>query len=158
MRLKTKVMLAVVPAASLVAAGGIIAATVALRRRRRKRASSFMPEEVRATLEQLCSLKGADFIPDGLGTSLYQRRLSSLTDRQLVGVYVMVKLVEALRNCGLDLHGLSKKELADNVGLVRGVFHERDGRKEVLHQLGSLGAEAARSILSDALLVAGMMA
>ena len=158
MRLKTKVMLAVVPAASLVAAGGIVAAAVALRRSRRKRASSFMPGEVRAALEQLCSLKGSDFIPDGLGTSLYQRRLSSLTDRQLVGVYVLVKLVEALRNSGLDLHGLSKQELADNMSLVRGTLHQREGRQEVLRQLGSFGAEAARSVLSDALLVAGVMA
>ena len=156
MKLKTKLIMAAVPVASLAVAGAVVGVGAALAKRRRKRAASFMPEEVRAALEQLCSLNSAAFLRDGLGSSVYQRKLGSLTDRQLVGVYLMVKLASTLRDRGVDLRLLTPTQLKGEMGLIHGTLQKRASRTELLHELGSIGAETALSILGDALTVASV--
>ena len=149
MRLKTKIMLAAVPVIAVAAVGTALAMRAAIKKHRQKRAASFMPQEVRASLEELCSLKGEDFVPDKLGNSLYQRRLEKLTDRQLIGVYAAIKTAEVLRGRGVDLHNVSKADIAEDLISLRAMAHERKGRQELITKLGSVGAETALSMLND---------
>lgn len=156
MRFKTKIKLAVASATAITVVGTVIVVREVLRRRRVKQDRSFMSDEVRVALEDLCTLKGEDFVPDRIGTSLYQRRLASLTDRQLVGVYVMIKLGEALHKRGVDIHQLSRQEILAEAVRVHKSVHQGKGRQELLRALGSIGAEAARSMLGDGLMLAGV--
>ena len=153
-----KVIVAAVPVVAVAVVGGVAAAVLHLRQKRRKEASSFLSAEVRNALQTLCSLKGEDFIPDSLGTSLYQRKLDSLTDGQLIGVYVVIKLVEVLRGRGVDFRNLSKDNLAGEVLSLRDATHSFGNRRDRLLWLGSFGADAIRSLLGDAVLLASMAA
>lgn len=154
MRLKTKIIIAAVPVAVATAAGIVIATRKHLRRLRDREASSFLSDDVRVALQALCGLKGEDFVPDGLGTSLYQRRLDELTDRQLIGVYTVIKVAEVLRGRGADLHQLSREDLLREAASMRDATRRRQNRHELLKQLGSFGADTAKSVLADGLVLA----
>ena len=156
MHLKTKIIIAAVPVAAAAVAGVVIVTRKHLRRLRRKEDSSFLSNDVRDALQALCSLKGEDFVPDGPGTSLYQRRLDELTDRQLIGVYVLIKVAETLHARGTDFHQLSKAEVLREVALMRDATHRKHSRHELLKQLGSLGIDTAKSVLADGLMLASM--
>ncbi|MDO4805936.1 MAG: hypothetical protein Q4A07_01675 [Coriobacteriales bacterium] len=158
MRLKTKITIAAVSAAAITVAGVVVVVRVHRRRHRRKEASSFLSADVRDALQGLCSLQGEDFVPDGLGSSLYQRRLESLTDKQLIGVYVVIKVAEALRARGVDVRQISKEDLLNEVGLLHNVTHNKSDRRELLRRLGLLGAETAKGVLDDGLLLTGIAA
>ena len=153
MRLKTKIMLAAIPAAALALTGTIIVVHVRRRRQRKREASSFLSPDVRDALQGLCSLKGEDFVTDGVQSSLYQRRLESLTDRQLIGVYILIKLAETLRARGISLRGLSTEELVSEAITLRAAAHNHD-RHDLIKTLGSFGLETARGVFDDALLLA----
>lgn len=153
MRLKTRIALAAIPVAAAVVAGIAIGVRTHMRRRKKREAASFLSDESRIALQKLCDLKGDDFVPDGLGLSMYERTLDSLTDGQLVGVYLLIKVVEVLRARNVDMHQLSKEELAIT---IREAAHNKQGRKEMLKWLGSFGADAIRSMLSDGLMLASM--
>lgn len=158
MRLKTKITIAAVSAAAITAAGVVVAVRVHQRRCRRKEASSFLTADVREALQGLCSLQGEDFVSDGLGSSLYQRRLESLTDKQLIGVYVAIKVAEALRARGIDARQISKEDLLNEVGSLRKITRNKKDRRELIRRLGLLGAETTKGILDDGLLLAGIAA
>ncbi|MBR3235900.1 MAG: hypothetical protein IKG11_09830 [Atopobiaceae bacterium] len=158
MRLKTKLMLVAIPTAAVVVAGTAVAVAIHIKRKRRKINSSFLPEDVRNSLQDLCSLKGEDFVSDGVKASLYQRRLESLTDKQLIGVYVLIKAAEVLRGRGIDIHDLSKEDVVSEVSMLRDAAHNKHDRRELLSALGSIGADTARSVLSDGLILAGKTA
>lgn len=154
MRLRTKIALAAISTTAVVTIGTI--AVIRHHRNRRKHAHDFLPEEARSSLVELCSLKGEDFVPDGLGTSLYQRKLASLSDRQLIAVYVAIKVGETLRARGVDLHQMSKAEIIHEAERLHHTPKDKDFRRELLSQLGSLGAETALRMLRDGLIVAGI--
>ena len=157
MRFKTKVLLVAVPTFAVVAAGTAIAVGLHLRQMRRKRDSSFLPNEVRSSLEDLCLLKGEDFVPDAMGTSRFQRKLEALTDRQLIGVYVVLNAVKVLHDRGINVHEMSKQDIAREVVSLRSAAHGKHDRRELLRRIGSFGADTARSMLSDGLVLAGAM-
>lgn len=154
MRLKTKIIIATVPLAAAGVAGVVIVAHKHLRRLRKREETSFLTDDVRNTLQKLCDLKGEDFVPDGLGTSLYQRRLYELTDRQLIGVYILIKVAEALRSRGTNLNQLSREQLLHEAGVIRNAMRHKQDRRELLRQLGSLSVDTARGVLADGLLIA----
>ena len=156
MRLKTKIMLAAVPVIAVAAVGTALVMRKAIQKHREKKAASFMPAEVRASLEELCSLKGEDFVPDKLGNSLYQRKLGKLTDRQLIGVYAAIKTAEVLHGRGIDLRNASKADIAEDLISLRKMTHERKGRQELITKLGSVGAETALSMLNDGVMLMRM--
>ena len=158
MRLKTKITIAAVSVAAVVTAGSVVAIRTYVRRRRHKAATSFLSADVRDALQELCSLEGSDFVPDKLGSSIYSRRLESLTDRQLIGVYVTIKVVEALRIRGVDIQQLSKDDLFHELSLLQEVVHNKNDRRDLLRRLGMIGVETTRGILSDGLLIAGIAA
>ena len=155
MRLKTKIMLAAVPAAAIVLAGTVIALRVQRRRMNKRQETAFLPEEVRAVLTDLCTLKGEDFAPDGMGSSVYQRRLETLSDKQLIGVYIAIKTVEVLRARGTNIGSISKQELARE---LRSVASNKPSRHDVIKWLLSLGVDTVRSMLGDGLTLAGLAA
>ena len=154
MRLKTKIIIATAPLAAAGVAGVVIVAHKHLRRLRKREETSFLTDDVRNTLQKLCDLKGEDFVPDGLGTSLYQRRLYELTDRQLIGVYILIKVAEAMRSRGTDLRQLSREQLLHEASVVRNAMHHKQDRRELLRQLGSLSVDTAKGVLADGLLIA----
>ena len=154
MRLRIKIALAAVSTAAIVTVGTI--AVIRHHHNRRKHAHDFLPEEARSSLVELCSLKGEDFIPDRLGTSLYQRKLESLNDRQLIAVYIAIKVGETLRARGVDLHQMSKADIVHEAERLHQTPKDKDFRRELLGQLGSLGAETALRMLKDGLIVAGI--
>lgn len=161
MRLKTKLILAAVPTAAAVIAGTAIVVIHKHRKKRRKTREDykvFMSDNVRHSLEELCKLNSEDFIPDGLGSSLYQRRLETLGDAQLLGVYVAVKLVEVLRGEGLSAKNLSKKDLKGRASLVRSIVSKSYTRQDLLVRLGSIGVKTVQSMLRDALTIARLNA
>ena len=155
-RVVRKVIVAAIPVATVAVAGGAALVALHIRQKRRKKASSFLSAEVRNALQSLCSLKGEDFVPDGLGSSLYQRKLNSLTDKQLIGAYVAIKLVEVLRGRGVDFRNLSKDNLVSEVLSLRDATHSFGNRRDRIMWLGSFGADTIRSLLGDAALLAGM--
>lgn len=157
MRLKTKIMLVAVPAAAVALTGTLVAVHVRRRIKRKREASSFLSADVRDAVQGLCSLKGEDYLPDSLGSSLYQRRLESLTDRQLIGVYVLIKVAEVLHARGVSFQQLSREELMHEAIALRAKARHHD-RRDLLKLLGSLGKETARSVMDDALLLAKMNA
>lgn len=158
MRLKTKITIAAVSVAVVATTGAVVAFRTYTRRRRRRAATSFLSADVRDALQELCSLEGSDFMPDKLGSSIYQRRLESLTDKQLIGVYLIFKVVEALRIRGVDVHQLSRDDLIHEVNLLHEAVHSKNDRRELVRRLGMLGVETTRGILSDGLLIAGIAA
>lgn len=158
MRLKTKILLVAIPTAAIVATGTVIAVGLHIHRLHRKKAAAFLPDEVRNALEDLCRLKAEDYAPDKLGTSLYQRKLNTLTDRQLIGVYLLIKTAEVLHSRGVNIHHLTKDDVRTEVTRLRDAAHDRHDRRALLARLGSIGAETARGVLSDGLLLAGMAA
>ena len=157
LKLKTKILLAAVPAAIITGTVTIVALRIQKRRLRKREASSFLSEDVRTALQELCNLKGEDFVPDGVGTSLYQRRLESLSDRQLIGIYLLIKVAEVLHARGATVHSLSKAELVSELSVIR-ERTPRQNRHELLKFLGSFGIDTVRSVLSDALMLAGSAA
>lgn len=154
MRLRTKIALAAISTTTVVIVGTIV--IIRHRHNRRRHAHDFLPEDAHSSLVELCSLKGEDFVPDGLGTSLYQRRLASLNDRQLIAVYIAIKVGETLRARGVDLHKMSKAEIIHEAEKLHHTTKDKDFRRELLSQLGSLGAETALRMLKDGLIVAGI--
>jgi len=156
MRLKTKILLVAVPTVTVVAAGTALAVSLHFRRLRRRRESSFLSSEVRSSLQGLCMLKAEDFVPDGLGTSLYQRRLESLNDRQLIGVYVVLNAAKVLRDRGVDIHSMSKQDVATEIVRLHETLHGQHDRRAIIKRLASFGADTARSMLSDGLVLTGM--
>ena len=132
MRFKTKVLLVAVPAAAVVVAGTAVAVGLHIRRSRRKRESSFLPDEVRSSLEDLCLLKGEDFVPDKMGNSRYQRKLEFLTDRQLIGVYVVLNAVKVLHDRGVNVHDLSKQDVAREIVALHNAAHGKHDRRALL--------------------------
>lgn len=156
MRLKTKIMLAAIPASAAIVVGTVL--VIRRHLKKRKHAHDFLPEEARGSLEMLCSLKGDDFVPDGLGTSIYQRKLETLNDRQLVAVYIAIKLGETLRARGADFHHMSKAELTSEAHALRLNMKDKDMRHYLLKQLGSIGVETALSMLNDGLAIASVAA
>jgi len=154
MRLKTKIILAAIPASAAIVVGTVL--VIRRHLKKRKHAHDFLPEEARGSLEVLCSLKGDDFVPDRLGTSVYQRKLESLSDRQLVAAYVAVKLAETLRARGVDFHSMSKAELALEAQKLYADIKDKSVRHYLIKQLGSIGVETALSILNDGLMIASV--
>ena len=154
MRLKTKIILAAIPASAAIVVGTVL--VIRLHLNERKHTHDFLPEEARGSLRELCSLKGDDFVPDGFGTSVYQRKLESLSDRQLVAVYVTIKLAETLRARGVDFHQMSKAELALEAQKLHADIKDKSVRHYLLKQLGSIGVETALSILNDGLMIASV--
>ena len=156
MRLKTKILLVAVPTVAIIAAGAAVVVGMHIHRLRKKEESSFLPNEVRSSLEDLCLLKAEDFAPDKMGSSRYQRKLESLTDRQLIGVYLVVNAAKVLHDRGVDIRHMSKEDVAHEVSMLRSAVHEKPDRHELLKRLGSFGADTARSMLSDGLYLAGV--
>lgn len=162
MRLKTKLIIAGVS----VAAAAITGAVVVVRKKRqskknqkkkhqkKKQKSSLLTEEVRVSVEELLRLKGEDFVPDGLGTSLYQRKLGTLTDRQLMGVYALVKTGEVLRQRGVDLRSMSKADVDEVVSGLRMALDNKEDRHELILRLEEFGADVFKSMLGDGMQLA----
>ena len=147
MRMKARVLLATIPVVACLAVG----AAVAIRRRGRKKRERVMPDEVRTSVEQLLLLKGEDFVPDGLGTSLYERKLHTLTDRQLVAVYALVKLGEGMRARGIDVAHLSIHDIEASKAEFRKALVTDEGRSEIIRELAGFGWEVLHSTLGDAM-------
>ncbi len=156
MRLKTKLLLVAVPTAAVISTGALVVLGLHFRKLRRKQESSFLPSEVRGSLEELCLVKAEDFAPDKFGSSRYQRKLESLTDRQLIGVYVVINAAKVLRDRGVDPRQLSKEDVIHEVSQLRNAVHGKHDRRELIKRLGSFGVDTARSMLDDGLLLAGM--
>ena len=154
MRLKTKLMLAAVPATAVALTGTIVIVHIQHRRRRRREISSFLTPDVRDAIQELCSLKGDEYTPDTIGSSLYQHRLETFTDRQLIGVYLLIKVAEVMHARGVSVRGASKEDLISEAIVLHKTIH--GDRHELLKLLGTLTMEAAHSVMDDAFLLAKM--
>lgn len=149
----SKAVLVAVPVVTVVALGGVVVLAVHHQNEQRKKAASFLSSDVRDALQSLCSLKGEDFVPDGLGSSLFQRRLNTLTDKQLIATYVLIKMAEVLRARGTDVRSLSKDNFVKEVLTLRNIA-QGYGRKELIRRLGLFGVDTIRSMLGDAAMLA----
>jgi hypothetical protein len=152
MRLKTKILMVAIPTVSAMAVGAILVARH--KRKKRRHAHDFLPKEARDALVELLDLKGEDFVPDGLGTSIYQRKLETMSDRQLIGAHLAIKVAEILRERGLDLANLSRDDVIHEVRELRKSAKGKDTRQDLIDRLGSLGSDVARGMLKDGLTVA----
>jgi hypothetical protein len=148
MRLKTRIALVAVPVAAAVVAGTVVAVRVRLRR---KKARQFLPGDLRDSVEELLRLKGGDFVPDGLGTSLYHRNLSQMTDRQLLSVYALVKAGEVLRSQGVINRRPTRAELMAASDEFHVAFSNKQGRDELLRTLEKFGSALLVEVAKDAL-------
>lgn len=138
-----------VPTAVVIVAGTIVVKKLRERKRKRKNLGHKMPEQLRSAIEELLTLQGQDFVPDGLGSSLYQRKLATMPDYQLVALYALAKAVEVLRNRGIKIQGASKEERHEALEQFHATLKQGDGRKRVLAELGSFGYEMLQEILKD---------
>lgn len=152
MRLKTKIIAVAIPTVSAIAVGAILVARH--KRKKRRRGHDFLPKEAHDALVELLDLKGEDFVPDGLGSSLYQRKLNSMSDRQLIGVHLAIKVAEILSTRGIDLTQLTHDEVIGEVKTLRKTAKNKDTRQDLIDRLGSLGSDVARGMLKDGLTVA----
>ena len=69
---------------------------------------------------------------------------------------MVVNAAKVLRDRGVDIHSLSKEDVAHEVTMLRSAVHGKHDRHELLRRLGSFGADAAHSMLDDGLMLAGM--
>jgi len=148
MRIKTKMALVAAPMAVAVVAGTVVAVRVHLRK---KRVRQFLPNDLRASIEGLLRLKGDDFVPDGLGTSLYHRKLAQMSDRQLLGVYALVKAGEVLRREGVIERKPTRAELKAAADEFQVTISNERSREELMRNLEKLGGAMLLEIARDAL-------
>ena len=154
-RIKLMAVAIAVPTAAVIAAGAYAVYKLRERKRRREREEKGhkMPEQLRSSIEELLSLQRQDFVPDGLGKSMYQRKLATMPDYQLIALYALVKAVEVLRNRGSRIQGASKEERHEAVQQFHAMLKKGNGRKKVLAELGSFGFEMLHEILKDGMLL-----
>ncbi|MBO7675214.1 MAG: hypothetical protein J6S63_09420 [Atopobiaceae bacterium] len=148
MRFRTKVALAAAPVAAAVVVGTVVAVRV---RMRKKRMRQFLPEGLREAMEELLRLKGDDFVPDGLGTSLYHRKLARMSDRQLLGAYALVKAGEVLRRKGVIERKPTRAELKAAADEFQATISKERSREELIRSLEKLGGAMLLEITRDAL-------
>lgn len=154
-KIKLMAVAIAVPTAAVIAAGAFAVYKLRDRKRKRKREEKGhqMPEQLRSSIEELLSLKGQDFVPDGLGNSIYQRKLATMPDYQLIALYALVKAVEVLRNRGIRMQGASREERHEALQQYQAMLKKGNGRKKVLAELGSFGFEMLQEILKDGMLL-----
>jgi hypothetical protein len=155
MRLKTKIIIATVPVVVTVTAVAVRVITKKLIPEHKEK-KMILPGEVRAGIEEIIWLKAEDFVPDGLGTSLYQRKLSTMSDKQLIGIYAIVKVGDVMRQRGVDPHMPTIREVDEAIKELRAMTATKQGRREILSELGSIGFEVAQGAMRDGLMYVGL--
>lgn len=132
-------------------AGTTAAVVVVHRRRKRRRARGFLPKRARNALRELLGLAAADFVPDGLGKTLYQRKLDRMNDRQLLILFAVVKAGSILRARGVTSQELSPSVRSEALDAYRSAMETGAEREAMLSKLGSFGYDALRAVLQLAL-------
>ena len=166
MKLRTKIAMIAVPAAALGAFATItVVRTVRKHRRRKARHAAFkrpnpvvavarghvVPAQTREQVEELLRLRGEDFVPEGIGTSLYQRRLGKMSDKELLALFALTQVGAYAREHGVDPLHPSDEAKAEAARLFKGVAAgDEQTRSELLGHLGAFG----RDMLGDSLRLA----
>lgn len=148
---RLRVLAVAIPATAAVAAITTVGIVRARRRRRRRRAQGFLPRRVREAIREMLSMTAADFLPGGVGMSLYQRRLNKMSDRSLLVLYAVVKAGSFLRKRGADPAAITEADSEGALATYNGALASGLGRTELLGKLGSLGYDALRAVLKAAL-------
>ena len=87
---------------------------------------------------------------------MYQRKLSTMSDKQLIGIYAIVKGVDVMRQRGVDPHMPTIREVDEAIKELRAMTATKQGRREILVELGSIGFEVAQGAMRDGLLYVGL--
>lgn len=143
-----KLVLVAVPAGAAVAVGTVAFAVHRYRKRRRNR-HKFMAKDTRENVEALLRMQAPDFVADGLGSSLAERKITYMSDPQLVALYALTKVVKVMRARGVDLERPTKEDVERAIQEVQTLFSDGEGRKELLGKLGSIGFEVMQAVLKD---------
>ena len=158
MKLRTKVVAIAVTSAAVAAVGAFVVVHTLRKRTKervalaRKPSSHPSPREAREQVRELLRLRGEDFIPDGLGTSLYQRRLNTMNDRQLLILLALTQVGVYIREQGVDPLHPSEEAKAEAKELFRGVVKGDDeARSELLAKLGAMGGDVVKELLRGAM-------
>ena len=146
---KNKLALVAVPAAGAAVAVGTVAFAIHRYRKRRRNRHKFMTKDTRENVESLLRMQSQDFVPDGLGSSLTDKRISYMSDPELVALYALTKVVKVMRSRGVNLEKPTKEDVEQGIREVRTLFSEGEGRKELFAKLGSIGFEVLQAVLKD---------
>ncbi len=152
---KIKLIVTAVVVAVPIAVGAVGVALI--KRRLSKKAEQgrkgrkLLPDNARVSIEELLMLKGQDLVPDKLGKSLLERKLDSMSDRNIILLYALVKVGEVLRSRGVSVRGASKEDVHEALATFSNITSESHSRKDLLAELGRFGFEVWCSMLQDGL-------
>lgn len=98
-------------------------------------------------------MRGQDFIVDGsLGSSLFERRLKRLDDKQLIMLFALVQLGQLARRKGIDpLHPSAEQVISALETLAEARRKAPFTRGEVMEELRSQAPSSLKEALSVAL-------
>lgn len=128
-----------------------VAGVVIVKKLRERKEDSIVPASSKRPIEELLLLKGEDFVPNDMDSSLYQRKLASMSDRDLIVLYALLKVGEVLKNRGVSVHTASKEDRHAALQEFRTALSSKSGRSALLSELGSIGFEVLISMLQDGL-------
>jgi hypothetical protein len=110
-----------------------------------------LPDNAREPIEELLLLKGQELVPDKLGKTLLERKLDSMSDRNIILLYALVKVGEVIQARGISVHGASKEDVHEALATFSDVTSKSHARKDLLAELARFGFEVWCSMLQDGL-------
>lgn len=150
---KEKLVLVAAVAGGTAVTVGAVAYAIHRHRKARRNRHKFMTKDTRETVEALLRMQAPDFVPDGLGSSLAERRLAYMSDPQLVALYALTKVVKVMRSRGVDLEKPTQEDIERAIQEVKTLFSGDEGRKELFAKLGSVGFEVLQAALKDGMVL-----
>ena len=151
---KEKLVLVAVVAGGAVITVGTVAFAIHKHRMARRNRHKFMPKDTREGMERILCLQASEFVPDGLGAALAEKKLSYMSDPQLLGLYALTKVVKVMRTRGVDLENPPKEVVEQGIQEFQTLASDQEGRGELLKRLGTLGFEVLKETLKDSVMLA----
>ena len=150
---KEKLAVAAAVAGGAVVTVGAVAFAIHRHRKARRNRHKFMPNDTRAAVEKILCLQASEFVPDGLGAALAEKKLAYMSDPQLLGLYALTKVVRVMRTRGVDLENPSKEEVEQGIQEFQALASEQTGRNELLKRLGTIGFEVLKEAFKDGVML-----
>lgn len=150
---KEKLVLAAAVAGGAVVTVGTVALAIHRYRKARRNRHKFMPQDTREGMERILCLQASEFVPDGLGSALAERKLAYMSDPQLLGLYALTKVVKVMRTRGVDLENPSKEVVEQGIQEFQTLAADQEGRHELLKRLGALSFDVLKEALKDSVML-----
>ena len=151
---KEKLVLAAAVAGGAVVTVGTVAFVIHRHRLARRNRHKFMPEDTREGMEKILRLQSSQFVPDGLGAAMAEKKLAYMSDPQLLGLYALTKVVQVMRTHGVDLENPPKEVVEQGIQEIQTLASDQKGRKELLARLGTLGLAVLKEAVKDTVTLA----